>query len=85
MVVHLFLALTASIRWRLLFPALCWPFNTSSMDFPTQAAGEHAPIDGVPSAQRGGLLAHAGRDGVQRTPAACRRFWHDARSVLLHY
>jgi hypothetical protein len=55
------------------------------MDFPTQAAGEHAPIDGVPSAQRGGLLAHAGRDGVQRTPAACRRFWHDARSVLLHY
>jgi hypothetical protein len=31
MVVHLFLALTVSIRWRLLFPTLCWSINTKSM------------------------------------------------------
>jgi hypothetical protein len=28
MVVQLFLALTVSIRWRLLFPTLCWSINT---------------------------------------------------------
>jgi hypothetical protein len=27
MVVHLFLALTVSIKWRLLFPTLCWSIN----------------------------------------------------------
>jgi hypothetical protein len=31
MVVHLFLALTVSIRRRLLFPTLCWSINTKSM------------------------------------------------------
>jgi hypothetical protein len=29
MVVHLFFALTVSIRWRLLFPTLCWSINTT--------------------------------------------------------
>jgi hypothetical protein len=33
MVVHLFFALTVSIRWRLLFLTLCWSINTKSMDF----------------------------------------------------
>jgi hypothetical protein len=28
---NLFLALTVSIRWRLLFPTLCWSINTKSM------------------------------------------------------
>jgi hypothetical protein len=37
MVVHLFLALAVSIRWRLLFPTLCWSTNTKSMDFDTYA------------------------------------------------
>jgi hypothetical protein len=31
MVSHLSLALTVSIRWRLLFPTLCWFINTKSM------------------------------------------------------
>jgi hypothetical protein len=31
MVVHLFLALTVSIRWRLLFPTVCWSINTKSI------------------------------------------------------
>jgi hypothetical protein len=31
MVVHLFFALTVSIRWGLLFPTLCWSINTKSM------------------------------------------------------
>jgi hypothetical protein len=31
MVVHLFLALSVSIRWRLLFPTLCWSINTKSI------------------------------------------------------
>jgi hypothetical protein len=31
MVVHLFFALTMSIRWRLLFPTLCGSVNTKSM------------------------------------------------------
>jgi hypothetical protein len=28
MIVHLFLVLTVSIRWRLFFPTLCWSINT---------------------------------------------------------
>jgi hypothetical protein len=35
MVVHLFFALTVSIRWRLLFLMLCWFINTKSMVVPT--------------------------------------------------
>jgi hypothetical protein len=31
MVVHLFFALTVSIRWRLLYPTLCWSINTKCM------------------------------------------------------
>jgi hypothetical protein len=31
MVVHLCFALTMSIRWRLLFPTLCWSINTKSI------------------------------------------------------
>jgi hypothetical protein len=31
MVVHLFFALTVSVRWRLLFPTVCWSINTKSM------------------------------------------------------
>jgi hypothetical protein len=31
MIIHLFLALTVSIKWRLLFPTLCWSINTKSM------------------------------------------------------
>jgi hypothetical protein len=31
MFVHLFFALTVSVRWRLLFPTLCWSDNTKSM------------------------------------------------------
>jgi hypothetical protein len=34
MVVHLFFAFTVSIRWRLLFPTLCWSINTKSMYIP---------------------------------------------------
>jgi hypothetical protein len=31
MFVHLFFTLTVSIRWRLLFPTLCWSINTKLM------------------------------------------------------
>jgi hypothetical protein len=31
MVVHLFFALTVFIKWRFLFPTLCWSINTKSM------------------------------------------------------
>jgi hypothetical protein len=33
MVVNLFFALTVSIRWRHLFPTLCWSVNTKSMRY----------------------------------------------------
>jgi hypothetical protein len=31
MVVYLFFALTVPVRWRLLFPTLCWSINTKSI------------------------------------------------------
>jgi folate-binding Fe-S cluster repair protein YgfZ len=31
MVLHLFLALTVSIKWRVLFHTLCWSIKTNSM------------------------------------------------------
>jgi hypothetical protein len=38
MVFHLFFAMTVSIRWRVLFPTLCWSFDTKSMG-PTMKPG----------------------------------------------
>jgi hypothetical protein len=34
-IVHLFFALTVCIRWRLLFPTLCWSINTKSTFSPS--------------------------------------------------
>jgi hypothetical protein len=52
MVGHLFFALTVTIRWRLLFPTLCWSINTKSLVYPVYCLQpptiEHARHSALP-------------------------------------